>query len=99
MRPRAVVVAGLEAALGDSAYIRRAVVARPRRPELTALVEVDYEETLAWATARDLHFSTYGSLVASAEVRELVAAEVAAANERIGGSARDRGLHRRARGS
>jgi len=82
-----IVVAGLEAALGESTYIRRAVVAAPGGSELTALVEVDYEETLSWATARDLHFSTYGSLVSSDEVTELVAAEVAGANERLGASA------------
>ena len=81
-------VAGLEAALGDSPYLRRAVVAGTSAPELTALVEVDYEETLAWASSRDLHFSAYSALVASDEVRELVAREVATANERIGGSAR-----------
>jgi long-chain acyl-CoA synthetase len=83
-----IVVAGLEAALGESTYIRHAVVAAIGGSELTALVEVDYEETLAWATARDLHFSTYGSLVSSDEVAELVAAEVAAANDRLGASAK-----------
>ena len=83
-----VVVAGLEAALADSFYIRRAVVTGSDGAALRALVEVDYEETLAWATARDLHFSTYGALVASAEVADLVAEEVDTANERFGGTAR-----------
>jgi long-chain acyl-CoA synthetase len=78
-----VVVAGLEAALRDSAYVRRAVVAHADGG-LTALVELDLDETAPWANDRGLVFSTYGSLAALPEVRELIAAEVAAANERIG---------------
>ena len=81
-------VAGLEAALGDSPYLRRAVVAGTSGAELTAIVEVDYEETLAWATAQRpplLGLRLAGGLP---EMRELVADEVATANERIGGAPR-----------
>ena len=55
--------------------------------ELTAIVEVDYDETLPWATERDLHFSHLRLAGVGDEVAELVAAEVAAANERLGSSA------------
>jgi long-chain acyl-CoA synthetase len=82
-----IVVAGLEAALRDSPYIRRAVIAGDGAGGLTAFVEVDLEETAPWANARDIVFSTYNSLVSRPEVRELIAAEVAAANERIGSAA------------
>lgn len=78
-----VIVAGLEAALCDSVYIRRSVVA-PLDGTLTAIVEVDPDEAGRWASERDLHFSTYGSLVSRPEVAELISDEVAAANERIG---------------
>jgi long-chain acyl-CoA synthetase len=75
-RPEEVV----EAALCESAYIRRAVVA-----EGAALIEMDPDAMALWAADRLLAFSTYGSLVALPEVRELAAAEVAAVNERFGG--------------
>ena len=39
-----VIVAGLEAALCDSAFIRRAVVAALKDDALTAIVEVDHDE-------------------------------------------------------
>jgi long-chain acyl-CoA synthetase len=79
-----IVVAGLEAALRDCPYIRRAVAAGDGSDGLTAFVEVDLEETAPWANERDIVFSTYNSLVTRPEVRELVDAEVAAANERTG---------------
>jgi long-chain acyl-CoA synthetase len=79
-----VIVAGLEAALCDSAFIRRSVVALIKDDALTAIVEVDQDEAARWASERDIHFSTYGSLVARPEIHELISDEVAAANERIG---------------
>jgi len=79
-----VIVAGLEAALCDSIYIRRSVVAPLGGDTLTAIVEVDPEEAGRWASERDLHFSTYGSLVSRPEIAALISDEVAAANERIG---------------
>jgi long-chain acyl-CoA synthetase len=82
-----VIVAGLEAALCDSAYIRRSVVALLKNDALTAIVEVDQDEAATWASARDIHFSTYGSLVALPEIHDLISDEVAAANERIGSRA------------
>jgi long-chain acyl-CoA synthetase len=79
-----VIVAGLEAALCDSAFIRRSVVALLKDDALTAIVEVDQDEASRWASERDIHFSTYGSLVARPEIHALISDEVAAANERIG---------------
>jgi long-chain acyl-CoA synthetase len=79
-----VIVAGLEAALCDSAFIRRSVVAPLKGDGLTAIVEVDQDEAARWAAEREIHFSTYGSLVARPEIHELISDEVAAANERIG---------------
>jgi long-chain acyl-CoA synthetase len=73
---------GAEAALCESAYVRRAVVA-----DGSALVELDPDTTALWAADRGLAFSTYGSLVALPEVRDLAAAEVAAANDRLGDAA------------
>jgi long-chain acyl-CoA synthetase len=82
-----VIVAGLEAALCDSAYIRRSVVALLKDDALTAIVEVDQDAAAMWASERDIHFSTYGSLVALQEIHDLISDEVAAANERIGSRA------------
>jgi long-chain acyl-CoA synthetase len=79
-----VIVAGLEAALCDSAFIRRSVVAPIKDEGLTAIVEVDHDEAARWAAEREIHFSTYGSLVARPEIHDLISDEVAAANERIG---------------
>jgi long-chain acyl-CoA synthetase len=78
-----VVVDELETALCESAYIRRAVVTVVGDGGLTALVEVDFDETAPWAAAQDIYFSTYGSLVSRPEVSELIAGEVAAANDRL----------------
>jgi long-chain acyl-CoA synthetase len=82
-----VIVAGLEAALCDSAFIRRSVVAPLKGDALTAIVEVDQDEAARWASEREIHFSTYGSLVARPEIHDLISDEVAAANERIGSRA------------
>jgi long-chain acyl-CoA synthetase len=79
-----VIVAGLEAALCDSAFIRRSVVAPLKGDALTAIVEVDHDEAARWASEREIHFSTYSSLVARPEIHDLISDEVAAANERIG---------------
>jgi long-chain acyl-CoA synthetase len=60
------------------------VVAPLAGDALTAIVEVDQDEAARWASERQIHFSTYGSLVARPEIHGLISDEVAAANERIG---------------
>jgi long-chain acyl-CoA synthetase len=60
------------------------VVAPLDGTRLTAIVEVDPDEAGRWAAERDIHFSTYGSLVSRPEIAELVGKEVSAANERMG---------------
>jgi long-chain acyl-CoA synthetase len=82
-----VAAASVEAALCESEHIRRALVTGSG-DGLHALVEVDPDATALWAADRELAFSTYGSMVALPEVRELVAAEVAAANDRLESGAR-----------
>ncbi|MCS7057445.1 MAG: AMP-binding protein [Meiothermus sp.] len=66
----------LENRLKYSPYIREAVVIGHGRPFVTALIELDPENTQNWARKRGIVFTTYQSLAAHPEVYALIAQEL-----------------------
>ncbi|WIG97010.1 AMP-binding protein [Myxococcus sp. SDU36] len=71
----------IQSALKNSPYIKEAVAIGDRRPFVSALVQVDPETVADWALRRGLAFTSYTDLTQRPEVRELIDAEVARANE------------------
>ncbi|RIH84426.1 Long-chain-fatty-acid--CoA ligase FadD15 [Meiothermus luteus] len=69
----------LENRLKYSPYIREAVVIGHGRPFVTALIELDPENTQNWARKRGIVFTTYQSLAAHPEVYALIAQELSMA--------------------
>jgi long-chain acyl-CoA synthetase len=72
----------LENELKASPYITDAVVIGDRKPYLTAIIMVDHDNVEHFALSRDIRFTNYESLTRSQEVVDLIAAEVAAVNQR-----------------
>jgi len=70
----------LENELKFSPYITDAVVIGDRRAYLTAIVMIDLENVEKFAQDRDVPFSNYASLARTAEVQELIGAEIARVN-------------------
>jgi len=73
----------LENELKFSPYITDAVVIGDRRPYLTAIVMIDLENVEKFAQDRDVPFSNYASLARTAEVQELIGAEVGRVNDKF----------------
>lgn len=73
----------LENRLKYSPYIREAVVIGHTRPYVTALIELDPENTQNWARKRGIIFTTYQSLTANPLVYELIAQELRMACESL----------------
>ena len=70
----------LENRLKYSPYIREVVIIGDKRPYVTALIELDPENTQNWARRRGLAFTTYQSLAAHPEVYRLISEEIAQAS-------------------
>ena len=75
--------AAMENQMKCSPYISDAIVIGDRRRYLTALVAIDRETVEGFAQEKRVPFSDFASLCAAAPVRELIAAEVDAANARF----------------
>ncbi|WP_027881395.1 AMP-binding protein [Meiothermus rufus] len=73
----------LENRLKYSPYIREAVVIGHGKPFVTALIELDPENTQNWARKRGIIFTTYQSLTANPQVYELIAQELRMACESL----------------
>jgi long-chain acyl-CoA synthetase len=82
--------AHVENKLKFSPYIDEAVVFGADRPYIAALITIDPNTTGPWAEARHLSYPTYVSLAQSPEVYELIAGEVAHANQDLPESTRVR---------
>jgi long-chain acyl-CoA synthetase len=80
----------VESKLKFSPYIDEAVVFGGDRPYIAALITIDPNTTGPWAEARHLSYPTYASLAQSPEVYELIAGEVAHANQDVPESTRVR---------
>lgn len=64
-------------------YIKEAVVIGDRRKFLSALVQIDYENTSRWALERRIPFTTYKSLATNQEVYEMIQGEIEKVNSRF----------------
>jgi long-chain acyl-CoA synthetase len=71
----------VENRLKCSPYINEAIVVGDRRKYLAALIQIDFENVAKWAQERGIAYTTFKSLARNAEVRELIAKEVAEANK------------------
>jgi long-chain acyl-CoA synthetase len=75
--------APIENALKASRYISQVVVIGDRRKFLTALIVPDFEALAVWAEDRKIDPSDRAALVKDPGVRELIAGEVRAVNEKL----------------
>ena len=75
--------APIENALKASRYIGQAVVIGDRRKFISALVVPDFEALRPWARANNVAFSTDQELVATPQVRKLIADEIAPVNAEL----------------
>ncbi|MGI9338542.1 MAG: AMP-binding protein [Gammaproteobacteria bacterium] len=73
----------LENKLKFSPYIAEAVVIGDKKPHLAALVCLRFSVAAKWAERKRIAFTNYADLAARPEMRDLLAAEVAAANETL----------------
>ncbi|MGH2577237.1 MAG: AMP-binding protein, partial [Actinomycetota bacterium] len=81
----------IENKLKFSPYVEEAVIFWSEgHPEITAMLNIDPSTTGAWAEHERLNYTTYTDLAAKEEVRQLIAEEVARANEDLPESVRVR---------
>lgn len=73
----------IENQLKFSPYISDAIVIGEARPYLSALVMIDYDNIAKHAQDNAIPFTNYASLCARSEIRDLIAAEVEAVNQRF----------------
>lgn len=66
-----------------SPYIKEAIVIGDGRKYLTALVQIDYENTGNWAQNNRIPYTTYKSLASNPLVYNLIKQEIAAVNETL----------------
>ena len=72
----------IENKLKFSPYVEEAVIFWAEgNPEITAMINIDPSTTGAWAENKRLNYTTYTDLAGKEEVRQLIAEEVARANE------------------
>lgn len=73
----------IENALKASRYIAESVAVANGRKYVSALIEVDEAATAEWARRQGMAAASYAELAVSLAIRELIASEVARANERL----------------
>lgn len=73
----------IENALRFSPYIKEAVVVADRRRFVSALIQIHFESVGQWVEARGETYTHFRSLAEMPSVRELIQAEVDAANARM----------------
>ena len=73
----------IENRLKFSPYIKEAIIIGDRRPYLTALIQVDYDNVADWAQRMNLPFTNYKNLARNAEVYKLIQGEVEKANQEL----------------
>jgi long-chain acyl-CoA synthetase len=78
----------IENKLKFSPYVEEAVVFWDPGPDVTAMLVIDPRATGAWAEGQRLSYTTYGDLASKAEVYDLLAEEVARANQDLPEAAR-----------
>ncbi len=73
----------IENTMKGSPYIKECIIVADGRKFVGALLQIDYETVGKWAEARRIPFTHFRSLVEHADVRELIAAEIARGNGRL----------------
>lgn len=73
----------IENTVKSSPYIKECIVIGERRKYVSALIQIDADTVGQWAEARGIAFTHFRSLAENAQVRELIAAEIAVANGQL----------------
>jgi long-chain acyl-CoA synthetase len=73
----------IENTMKGSPFIKECIIVADGRKFVGALLQIDYETVGKWAEARRIPFTHFRSLVEHADVRELIAAEIARGNGRL----------------
>lgn len=73
----------IENSLRCSPYIKEAILIADRRRFVSALIQIDFENTSKWAEEQGITFTNFKSLVAMPAVQKLVEQEVEAVNSRM----------------
>jgi long-chain acyl-CoA synthetase len=71
----------IENRLKFSPFIKEAIIIGDRRPYLTALIQIDFDNVADWAQRKSLPFTTFKSLSKDPEVYKLIQEEVDKANK------------------
>ena len=83
----------IENTMKGSPFIKECVVVADARRFVGALIQIDYDAVAQWAESNDVTFTHFRSLVETAEVRELVQAEVDKGNSQLAEVSRVRRFH------
>jgi len=73
----------IENRLKFSPFIKEAIIIGDRRPYLTALIQIDFDNVADWAQRKSLPFTTFKSLSKDPEVYKLIQEEVDKANKEL----------------
>ena len=73
----------LENNLKVSPYIKEAIVCGDGKKFLSALIQIDFDNTSKWAERKSLAFTNYKSLASNKDVYKLIDAEIITANEKV----------------
>ena len=83
----------IENTMKGSRFIKECVIVADARKFVGALIQIDYDAVAQWAESRKVVFTHFRSLVESAEVRELVQAELDQGNATLAEVSRIRRFH------
>jgi len=83
----------IENTMKSSPYIKECIVIADGRNFVSALIQIDFETVGKWAERQRLAFTNFRSLVESPAVRDLVAEQVDAGNQRLAQVAHVRKFH------
>ena len=73
----------IENRLKFSPFIKEAIIIGDRRPYLTALIQIDFDNVADWAQKERIPFTTFKSLSRDPEVYKLIQGEVVKANQEM----------------
>tara|TARA_B100001142_G_C14021024_1_gene534351 strand:- start:76 stop:717 length:642 start_codon:yes stop_codon:yes gene_type:complete len=75
--------AQLENNLKVSPYIKEAIVCGDKKPYLSALIQIDYDNVANWADRKDITFTNFENLSKHPEINKLIDEQVISANKRV----------------
>ena len=83
----------VENAMKASPFIKECVIVADARRFVAALVQIDHDSVAQWAQTRQVVFTHFRSLAEHPQVRSLIDAEIASANQRLAPVAQVRRFH------